>query len=499
MNPDDKYLGGFQLHQDKFIWPSGGAGYLLSKALMTKCDLSACPDNQYEDYGMGHCFGKSYGCNVQASALLGLNPDTPEKMVEWAIWPSPDHVPQKHKIFGANKDFRPITYHYIKPERFSMMRYSGNTPFPKRLHQIWVGKKAPPTDWLRTCSELHPGWEYFLWTDASLKELMYDSKYQAKGSMVKKLLPILERNGVGTASGKMVLNGVADLVRIEVLYRYGGFALDADSQCLNPFDELVDQGRTNDYLSVWEFKNSLTSAGTQASHQYSPSVYMALSEIPYLTAGPAWMRTGPCLNSMLITHPNKCGLANFGKLQSFCGGSVTSSRDAYGCVKDWYPLSIYDATRFYPYHHSNKDQMHRCIKDTHNAFTLQHWRSTSLGYKEGKYPEAELRKNHGHVFTLSPWSAEKSGQWKPTCNDGVMGFAATSGDARVVFTVHHAVLEVIGARCVTIHVIGKFAKFSVCDSSGMCKDGSQDEAASDLAKVIVEGGFPQVRLKAKAC
>jgi len=48
---------------------------------------------------------------------------------------------------------------------------------PKRIHQIWLGPKKPPhyfSQFREKWLQLHPNWEYHLWTESSLKELQLE-------------------------------------------------------------------------------------------------------------------------------------------------------------------------------------------------------------------------------------------------------------------------------------------------------------------------------------
>jgi len=112
---------------------------------------------------------------------MNVNPDTPEMMIEKEAMPSYDYVSQHIALTDG------ITYHYIPPDRMPKMQYRPGKPFPKVIHQFWVGEKEPPWKHLKTCSELHPDWEYHLWTEDRLRNLQFDSKYQASGSFTMRV------------------------------------------------------------------------------------------------------------------------------------------------------------------------------------------------------------------------------------------------------------------------------------------------------------------------
>ena len=91
---------------------------------------------------------------------------------------------------------------------------------PKIIHQIWLGEPLPQKykKWQRTWQELHPDWEYKLWTEADLEEFGLENR--ALFDAVKQL-------GIK-----------ADIWRYEILYRHGGLYADMDFECLLPFDVL---------------------------------------------------------------------------------------------------------------------------------------------------------------------------------------------------------------------------------------------------------------------
>ena len=91
---------------------------------------------------------------------------------------------------------------------------------PKILHQIWIGPERPPERAMATWRNKHPDWRYML----HHKVDGYPSEVQ---SIIDSIDPV---NGSKWA-------GIADVIRYFVLWRYGGVAVDADSECLRPLDE----------------------------------------------------------------------------------------------------------------------------------------------------------------------------------------------------------------------------------------------------------------------
>lgn len=91
---------------------------------------------------------------------------------------------------------------------------------PRIMHFIWVGGQVPEKfkklqqGWV----EQHPDWECHVWRDKDIETFGFTNYDLMKQS----------RNP-GT---------ISDLMRYEILYRYGGVYIDFDFECLQPLDEL---------------------------------------------------------------------------------------------------------------------------------------------------------------------------------------------------------------------------------------------------------------------
>ena len=141
LNAAGLYFGGFTMEAAGLKFASGGAGYLVSAATLSSIDLHAkCGwSHQYEDVGMAKCFKTALNL---VPSHLDVNPDTPEKMIEWARKPSSDHRSKPTFI-------DPVTYHYIEANRMNHLAWRPGRNLPKRLHQFWLGPKPPPWHYLK--------------------------------------------------------------------------------------------------------------------------------------------------------------------------------------------------------------------------------------------------------------------------------------------------------------------------------------------------------------
>src|SRR6185503_9275839 len=99
---------------------------------------------------------------------------------------------------------------------------------PKVIHQTWKTPDVPPQwrDYARTWQDLHPAWQYHLWTDEANRAFVAEH--------YPRLLPAFDAYPYAIQR--------ADAVRYCLLHRYGGVYIDLDIECLRPIDPLISPG-----------------------------------------------------------------------------------------------------------------------------------------------------------------------------------------------------------------------------------------------------------------
>jgi len=109
-------------------------------------------------------------------------------------------------------------YERLKPSKTP----SSSTPIiPKVIHQIWLGTASIPQNYkyyLATWKNYHPGWEFKLWTE---KEIIQEN------------FPTMDLFYLARSYQER-----SDLIRYEILKKYGGLYIDTDIECFANFDEL---------------------------------------------------------------------------------------------------------------------------------------------------------------------------------------------------------------------------------------------------------------------
>ena len=110
----------------------------------------------------------------------------------------------------------------------------------KLIHQIWVGPHPIPQkslNFIEKIKELHPNYKYKLWTDADLTSDFFTNLSYINAT------PVYAQK--------------ADIMRYEILYKYGGIYLDIDFEIFKSLDPLLthdlvvcnEDKNTNDYMT----------------------------------------------------------------------------------------------------------------------------------------------------------------------------------------------------------------------------------------------------------
>jgi hypothetical protein len=162
------------------------------------------------------------------------------------------------------------------------------TRIPKILHVIWVGDETRrPDSAVQTWRDQHPDWRFMLWGNAELDTRAWRSKRQ-----------------IDIYRGAGRWEGVADLMRYEILYEHGGVYVDADSVCVRPLDDWLPTLRM---FAVWESEQHRPGWIANGFIGVTPR-HPVLSSLVQVTAGmdvpmrrrTPWRSVGPFLFKKLL-------------------------------------------------------------------------------------------------------------------------------------------------------------------------------------------------------
>lgn len=163
---------------------------------------------------------------------------------------------------------------------------------PKIIHQLWIGSKPAPIKLMDTWKDKHPEFEYIYWNEAEFIKRNLTFKCQDKIDEIEEI------------------NGKADIIRWEILYKYGGIFIDADSICIEPFD---DEILSKQCFAGWEqeeVRKGLIATGTMGFPVKHPLVKTAINwiinnEVSQSKANlMAWQSVGPGLLTRMYNTNN---------------------------------------------------------------------------------------------------------------------------------------------------------------------------------------------------
>jgi len=150
---------------------------------------------------------------------------------------------------------------------------------PRVIHTIWVGDESKrPDNCIATWRDKNPGWQLKVWGNKELAETPWVTSRHMQ------------------AMAQRELNGVADLMRWEILWREGGFVVDADSICQRPLEPWLFEC---DAMACWEnevIRPGLIAAGYVAAAPRNPffaKMVQDLMNLPQVDDRMAWQSVGP--------------------------------------------------------------------------------------------------------------------------------------------------------------------------------------------------------------
>ena len=146
---------------------------------------------------------------------------------------------------------------------------------PKHLHFVWVGDESKrPDKEINTWRLLNPDYQITVWGNDSLKNPWHLAKAMQCYSNE--------------------LCGVADCMRWEILYEYGGIALDADSECLRSLEDWILEP---DIFACWEselLRPGLIANGIVGAIPNHPLIGQIIADMKSETPdAPPWQWSGP--------------------------------------------------------------------------------------------------------------------------------------------------------------------------------------------------------------
>lgn len=167
------------------------------------------------------------------------------------------------------------------------------TMIPKILHQMWIGPKEAPHKMMTSWKVNNPDYEYIYWNESEIE------RRGMKFVCMKQIDEICE------------INGKCDIMRWEILYKYGGVFVDADSICIEALD---DYFLDNEGFATYENENvrkNLVATGTMGfipQHQLCSDIiewiHDSTKSEETIKSHKAWFSVGPGLLTTFLNTGN---------------------------------------------------------------------------------------------------------------------------------------------------------------------------------------------------
>lgn len=158
---------------------------------------------------------------------------------------------------------------------------------PKVIHIVWVGdEKRRPDNCIATWRQQNPTWTVRVWGNDDYRRTPWVNRAHM------------------TAMWTRELNGVADLMRWEILLAHGGFAIDADSVCIRPLDDALFTG--GDVFAA--YANEKARPGRLATgyvaatpkNRLIRAIVSKLTGTPSVTRAAAFISVGPVMFTNVV-------------------------------------------------------------------------------------------------------------------------------------------------------------------------------------------------------
>ncbi|MGI8804982.1 MAG: glycosyltransferase family 32 protein [Thermoleophilaceae bacterium] len=186
---------------------------------------------------------------------------------------------------------------------------------PRVIHRVWLGSEPLPEEFEHygeTWKQHHPEWEMRLWTDSNLPELRFPEAFERCRNHGER----------------------SDVLRSELLARFGGLYVDTDVECRRPIEPLIGDASA---FCAWVRPGRIGSA--------------VLGAVP----------GHPAIDRLLTEMQSRVGEGN--QIEA----TVGLLTDVLSEAPD---VEVFDSETFYPYHPRHNPANGREFPD---AYAVHHW------------------------------------------------------------------------------------------------------------------------------
>lgn len=210
----------------------------------------------------------------------------------------------------------------------------------KFLHFIWIGDESKiPKECINTWINKNPEYKVKIWRNKDLDNDNWHLKNLITKWMSKEI------------------NGAADIMRWEILYKYGGVALDADSLCIKPLEDWL---LNCELFAAWE--NELARPGLIATgalgavkgHWFIKTLIKDILEDKDLLNDMAWKKVGPLRltktynnigQNLMTIYPSHFFFPNHFTGIKYSGNGISFADQAWGSTRNNYDNLLFKSKK----------------------------------------------------------------------------------------------------------------------------------------------------------
>ncbi len=208
---------------------------------------------------------------------------------------------------------------------------------------------------MKSWKKYHPDWEYMLWTEKNIPKLVNQEAFDTSPNWHQK----------------------SDILRYEILFRYGGIYIDSDEYCLKSIEPLLEQTSNAGFTLI---------AGREGSEEMPNLV---ANGVLGCLAGEPFMQK--MIENINVNQPAKKTWEKTGPL--YLTDMIEKFRPS---------IHVVAAKVFYPIHHRGVTGFRaslRDFRDDKEVFGVQMWGSTYNLYKPKWYKQpVDLLRYYYHLY-----------------------------------------------------------------------------------------------------
>lgn len=243
---------------------------------------------------------------------------------------------------------------------------------PKIVHIMWLGGKLPEEyhRYVESWKQHHPNWTILFWTDNSLNYDQGTKTLYTFDELEQKLKTIREGERLVVDTAHLSFDNrifydeainygeKSDILKWEIVYRFGGMYVDTDFECLQPFDK---------YVHTYDFYTGIQPLDTNMV-QLGAALYAGIPHHPIMKACVETIKYNQHIKQIIV----KTGPLHFTKVFAHLAGK-TGLRDI-----------AFPASYFYPcgYEQRGTNKKLWCKSE---SYAVHHWAGSWLK------PEAFVR------------------------------------------------------------------------------------------------------------